>query len=301
MADARKPGKSAGTPPILSLLKKPAAQRTPGAAGAATNECAMAGPTQWSAATGTPVTDVLAAAVVILRATGKRPNRLVVRADALTALCHNPEVCSYAAGTGPGPANLQLLRVVLNVAEIEVKEGGSNTALLVWAPRRQGKGGAAAQHTFKFTNVVAEGAGAEGSVPKPRLLASDVPRSVNNASAADQEYVLDGGKLRVAVRGYSNVEWLRLLPRAEPLVSAIAALLGAGLTPTYEDMLNTVGPHIDAMAPLVAQAAGLAPTVFDSLQPDDGELLLMGWWAANGPFFVKRAMNRIAVRRAEAA
>ena len=38
--------------------------------------------------------------------------------------------------------------------------------------------------------------------------------------------VLGGGQ--VTVREYGNVEWLRALPAAEPLVAAIAAMLATG-------------------------------------------------------------------------
>lgn len=299
MADTRKPGKVAGKSPRLALLKKPAAQRTPAAASHAQ---ALDGPTQWSAATGTPVTDMRAAAAVIRRATGKRPNRLVLRADALEALRHNPEVCGYAADVGPGPAGLQLLQVVLNVAEIEVSDKGGNTALLTVAPRQQQAGGSAtALHSFKFTNVVAEHTGAQATAPKPRQPAAAVPHAQGKTADTLEE---DGLRLKavaqpVKVRTYSAIEWLRLLPAVEPMVSTMAAAIAGGREPSYEEALASMVAQGDLTALLVADAADLTASTVRALCPNDCELLLMTWWGANGRYLVQRAANRVAVRRAE--
>lgn len=113
--------------------------------------------------------------------------------------------------------------------------------------------------------------------------------------------LLARGKLRVVVREYGHIEWLRLLQQAEPLVAAIAAVIGAGREPSYEEALAALAQHAEALAPLVAQAADMELAVFDALQPNDGELLLMTWWGCNGRFFVQRALNRVAVARAEAS
>lgn len=107
------------------------------------------------------------------------------------------------------------------------------------------------------------------------------------------------GQRLVTVREYAHIEWLRLLPRAEPMVAAIAAVLATGREPTYEEALAVLAQHIDALAPLVMQAADLPEADFNALPPDDGELLLMTWWGCNGRFFVRRALNRVAVQRAE--
>lgn len=112
-----------------------------------------------------------------------------------------------------------------------------------------------------------------------------------------ERHLVLGGK-KVAVREYGHVEWLRLLPRAEPMVAAIAAKLDAGREVSYEDALNILVEHTDALMPLVHQAADLADDT--QLTPDDGELLLMTWWGVNGRFFVQRALNRVAIARTEA-
>lgn len=115
------------------------------------------------------------------------------------------------------------------------------------------------------------------------------------------ERVLQLGERRVCVREYGHVEWMRLLGRAAPLVAAIAALLEQGREPLYEQALQIVADHVDELMPLVAQAADMTPAEVAALAPDEGELLLMTWWGVNGRFFVLRALNRVAVERAQSA
>ena len=56
---------------------------------------ALSGATKWSASTGTPVTDILAASDTIRKKIGKRPNKLTLSADAWTAIRVNAEVKTY--------------------------------------------------------------------------------------------------------------------------------------------------------------------------------------------------------------
>lgn len=113
----------------------------------------------------------------------------------------------------------------------------------------------------------------------------------------DRTVIIGGAS--ITVREYGHIEWLRLLPAAMPLVDAIAGHLEAGRTPTYEDALMVLAENVDMLTPLVAQAAGIAPAAIEAMNPDDGELLLMTWWGVNGRFFIGRALNRVAVARAE--
>ncbi|SDE63727.1 Phage major capsid protein E [Paracidovorax valerianellae] len=81
---------------------------------------ALAGGTKWSSSTGTPVTDIRAAADVVRKKIGKRPNRLTLSADALSALSTNPEVKGYLPNSNLGPASIEQLKVILNVEQIIV-------------------------------------------------------------------------------------------------------------------------------------------------------------------------------------
>lgn len=134
------------------------------------NHLALAGATKWSAPTGTPVTDVRTAAEMIRRKCGVRPNKLIFSADAFFATTMNPEVKSYLpTATTLGPATLEQMKTVFNVAEIEVGDAiwvdendvgqdvWGNSAILAYVPNIGG--GATsdfnlAEPAFGFTNVI---------------------------------------------------------------------------------------------------------------------------------------------------
>ncbi len=136
---------------------------------AAGHVLALAAGTKWSAATGTPVTDVRAAADVIRKKIGKRPNKLTLSADAFTAITGNAEVKGYLPTTNLGPATLDQLKNILNVAEIVVGDAvwmddgnvgqdvWGNNAILAYVPRIGGAGGgdiSLAEPGLGFTNVI---------------------------------------------------------------------------------------------------------------------------------------------------
>lgn len=135
---------------------------------AAGHVLALAGGTKWSAATGTPVTDIRAAAEVIRKKIGKRPNKLTLSADACVAICANAEVKGYLPTTNLGPATMDQLKTILNVAEIVVGDAvwidetdvgqdvWGNNAILAYVPSIGGNGGdiSLAEPGFGFTNVL---------------------------------------------------------------------------------------------------------------------------------------------------
>jgi hypothetical protein len=130
---------------------------------------ALSGAAKWSASTGTPVTDVRAASEVIRKKIGKRPNKLILSADAAYCLVSNPEVRGYLPSTQMGPASLDQLKSILNVAEIVVGDAvfkdaadtgadvWGNNAILAYAPNIGGGGSgdiSLAEPAFGFTNVI---------------------------------------------------------------------------------------------------------------------------------------------------
>ncbi|WP_413861566.1 hypothetical protein [Candidatus Aalborgicola defluviihabitans] len=136
---------------------------------AAGHVTALAGGTKWSAATGTPVTDVRAASNVIRKKIGKRPNKLVVGADAMAAIEGNAEVRSYLPNTQLGAATIEQLKTIFKVDEIVVGDAiyhdaagvgqdvWGNNAILAYAPAIGGAGGgdiSLAEPAFGFTNVL---------------------------------------------------------------------------------------------------------------------------------------------------
>lgn len=135
---------------------------------AAGHVLALAAGTKWSAVTGTPVTDIRAASDVIRKKIGKRPNKLTLSADAFSAITGNPEVKGYLPNTNLGPANIEQLKTILNVAEIEVGDAvwideadvgqdvWGNNAILAYVPKIGGNGSdiSLAEPGFGFTNVL---------------------------------------------------------------------------------------------------------------------------------------------------
>lgn len=129
---------------------------------------ALAGGTKWSAATGTPVTDIRAAAEVIRKKIGMRPNKLTLSADAFFALTTNAEVKGYLPNTNTGPATLEQLKTILNVPEIVIGDAvwkddagvgqdvWGNNAILAYVPSIGGSSGdiSLAEPGFGFTNVI---------------------------------------------------------------------------------------------------------------------------------------------------
>jgi hypothetical protein len=130
---------------------------------------ALASGTKWSAATGTPVTDVRAAGEIIRKKIGKRPNRLTLSADALIAASMNPEVKSYLPREITGPATVEQMKVVFNVTDIAIGDAvwkdasgvgqdvWGNNAILAYVPNIGGAGGTDINLTepaFGFTNVI---------------------------------------------------------------------------------------------------------------------------------------------------
>jgi hypothetical protein len=129
------------------------------------------------------------------------------------------------------------------------------------------------------------------------------PQADNPAEELDilhPERTVTVGALRLVIREYGHMEWMRLLPAARPVIDAIAGMLEAGREPAYEEAFEAIAANADALLPLVAQAADIAPEELAALAPDTGELVLMTWWGVNGRFFIGRAINRVAVARAAA-
>lgn len=129
---------------------------------------ALAGATKWSAATGTPVTDIRAASDVVRKKIGKRPNNLTLSPDAFTAACMNAEVKSYLPRDVLGPATVDQLKSIFNVANIVVGDAVSkdaagvgtdvwgNNAILAYVPTIGASTGdiSLAEPAFGFTNVL---------------------------------------------------------------------------------------------------------------------------------------------------
>ncbi len=118
------------------------------------------------AATGKPVSDVRNNTEAIRKATGRRPNTLVLGAGVLNALTMNPEVKGYLPSTNLGPATIEQLKTILNVPAIVVADAvvtsdagvvsdvWGNNAILAYAPNigADGSGLSLGEPAFGFTS-----------------------------------------------------------------------------------------------------------------------------------------------------
>lgn len=136
---------------------------------AAGHVVALAGGTKWSSATGTPVTDIRAAANTIRKKIGKKPNTLTLSADAATAVRANPEVKSYLPSTQQGVATDDQLKQIFGVDQLDVGDAvwingqnvgqdvWGNNAILSYVPKIAANGSSTlslAEPAFGFTNVL---------------------------------------------------------------------------------------------------------------------------------------------------
>lgn len=128
----------------------------------------LAGATKWSHVDGTPVDDIEAAANLIRKKLGRRPNKLTLSADAFVAVKNNIQVRSYVPDSQLGAPTIAQLQNIFNVDEIVVGEAiwkgdddagadvWGNNAILAYVPRMAGAGSniSLAEPAFGFTNVI---------------------------------------------------------------------------------------------------------------------------------------------------
>lgn len=129
---------------------------------------ALAAGAKWSAATGTPVTDIRAACEIIRKKIGKRPNTLMLSPDAYEVIISNAEMRGYLPNTQLGQATMDQLKTTLNINNIELGDAiwvdnndvgqdiWGNNAILAYVPSMGGSGGdiSLAEPAFGFTNVI---------------------------------------------------------------------------------------------------------------------------------------------------
>lgn len=102
----------------------------------------------------------------------------------------------------------------------------------------------------------------------------------------------------VTVREYGFVEGMRLRPLMQPLLDDLHAAVVSGPFPQLEYFTTLLGTHIDAVTEAVAVAADVEVEWMVGLTQDEGQHLLMLWWTANGPFYIRSVFSRIAADRA---
>lgn len=103
--------------------------------------------------------------------------------------------------------------------------------------------------------------------------------------------------LGITVREFGFIEGLRLRPLLQPFLDDLQAIMAGNRLPSLDQVMCLVGEHTDAITHAVAVSADVDMDWLATLNQDEGELLLMLWWAANGPFYVRSALQRIQAER----
>lgn len=115
------------------------------------------------------------------------------------------------------------------------------------------------------------------------------------------ERVLEIAGVKVTMREYGFVEGMRLAGTAAPVVHDLASIGGADLEGgmlQYARLQAVFSQHVDAVTAMVAQACDQSVAWVQGLDDADGQALLLAWWAANGPFFVRRVLLELQMRLA---
>ncbi len=98
----------------------------------------------------------------------------------------------------------------------------------------------------------------------------------------------------LVVREYGFVEGLKLRPRVQPLLDDLYVLLEQQQKLDLEQIVVILGKYADLVMELVAIAADveLEFLLNPKLTQNEGQALLMAWWAANGPFYLRALVDR---------
>jgi hypothetical protein len=133
---------------------------------AAGNVIALAGAAKWSAATGTPVTDILTGRRTVRQKTGRNPNVLHFSALAWDSIQTNPQTLSYMSANNMRILDVDNAKRLFQTETIvigdAVSENGAgvvtdvwgNNAILAFAPTIGGGSLAMGQPAFGTTNIL---------------------------------------------------------------------------------------------------------------------------------------------------
>jgi len=137
--------------------------------------------------------------------------------------------------------------------------------------------------------------------PRTRVKAAANPAAADELDILHPERSARLGGRQITVREYGFVEGLRLRPLMQPFTDDLYRRMRDGQPLQYEQALDVMAAHIDVVLQLVAIAADVDLDFVQRLSDGDGELLLMLWWGANHPFFLRRVQARLQIEQLEAA
>lgn len=105
----------------------------------------------------------------------------------------------------------------------------------------------------------------------------------------------------ITVSEYGFVAGLRLRPLMQPILDDLHRLVMGGTAADLGAIMALLGTHWEATLVLAAEAAEVERDWIESLDPQQGELLLTVWWSVCGPFFWRNVMSRVFADRVRVA
>jgi len=99
-----------------------------------------------------------------------------------------------------------------------------------------------------------------------------------------------GGKT-LTVREYSFKESLNLHELLQPLIEAIGAMIEGDAMPRMEQVISLLAGKRQALIELMAISADCEQAFIENLSQQEGQRLLLLWWAVNGPFLIGSAVE----------
>lgn len=122
--------------------------------------------------------------------------------------------------------------------------------------------------------------------------------SVNDLEIMQPDHTITVGGRTVTVMEYRFTDGLHVRAKAKPFVRDLQAQVETGEV-LAEDVLDIIAEHADLVRDLVLDATeGADEDWLYDLDDDDGQTLLLTWWAVNGPFFMRQIVRRLAERMA---
>lgn len=109
-----------------------------------------------------------------------------------------------------------------------------------------------------------------------------------------------GAPVALILREFRFREGLEATALSRPLVAALAALVpdgGADGTPETGLIEAALADHADLWLTLAARACDRDAAWLARLGDEDGRALSEAMWAANGAFFLRRVVDRVAAQR----
>lgn len=122
--------------------------------------------------------------------------------------------------------------------------------------------------------------------------------SANDLDIMQPDHTITVGGRTVTVMEYRFTDGLRVRAKARPFVRDLQAQVETGEM-LAEDVLDIIAAHADLVRELVLDAVeGADEDWLHGLDDEDGQTVLLTWWAVNGPFFMRQIVRRLAERMA---